>query len=59
GLILSAALSIGHSALLRDGVDVPALVMAAVALVLLLAVKKLSPILLITVYGVLGAVFLR
>jgi chromate transporter len=61
GLILSAALLIAWEALLNGGTeaDVPAIVVAAAALGLLLTVKKLSPILLITVCGVFGAIFLQ
>ena len=63
GLILAAALNIGYESLLRGGVggtvDIPALVMACVGLALLLFVKKLSPILLIAVFGAAGAGFLR
>ncbi|MDR0325829.1 MAG: chromate transporter [Oscillospiraceae bacterium] len=62
GLILAAALSIANEALLRGGTggaDIPAIVMAAAGLILLLTVKKLSPILLIIVCGALGAIFLR
>ncbi|MDR1669932.1 MAG: chromate transporter [Oscillospiraceae bacterium] len=63
GLILAAALDIGYQSVLRGGaggtVDVPVLVMACIGLALLLAVKKLSPILLIAVCGIAGAVFLQ
>jgi chromate transporter len=61
GLILSAALFISREALLNGGAepDIPAIIVAAAALGLLLAVKKLSPILLITVCGAFGAVFLQ
>jgi chromate transporter len=63
GLILSAAFSIADAALLRGGegggIDVPALALGIIAMGLLLAVKKLSPILLIVLCGVFGALFLQ
>ncbi|MDR1693079.1 MAG: chromate transporter [Oscillospiraceae bacterium] len=62
GLILAAALGIGYESLFPSGaggLDLPVLLLACVGLALLLTVKKLSPILLITVCGVFGAVFLR
>ncbi|MCL1807309.1 MAG: chromate transporter [Oscillospiraceae bacterium] len=63
GLILSAALSVANAALLQGGtdggIDVPALGLAMVSLVLLLTVKKLSPILLIVICGAFGAIFLQ
>ena len=61
GLILSAALLIAREALLGGGTepDIPAVIVAAAALGLMLTVKKLSPVLLITICGVFGAIFLR
>jgi len=63
GLILAAAIGVTVETLLRggaeSGADWPALVMAAISLVLLLAVKKISPLLVIIACGAIGAVFLQ
>lgn len=63
GLILAAALGIASDSLLHGGAggtaDWPVIALAAISLVLLLTVKKLSPIVLIAASGVLGAIFLR
>ncbi len=60
GLIFASGITVAISTLWAGGaLRIPELVLMAISLVLLFSVKKLSPIALMLVCGVFGAIFLR